>query len=485
MKALIVIMLTIVYSITLGQTIIKGTTVDEQGRPIAGVNISLLGTNQILTKSDQGGKFLIQSTLPKGSLIFQHIGYDKHTMEFDKNNLVLNVAMQKTIRQIDQVEVVSTGYQTLPKERAAGSFEFMDNKALNTRTGSSILERLEGLTPSLQFDKRMEGQEKMNIRGVNSLSSGLAAPLIIVDNFPYAGNLDNINPNDIESVTLLKDATSASIWGAKAGNGVIVITTKKAVKSDRVKIDYNSNVNLTERENLFYAPEMTTSSFIEVERFLFEKGFYDASYNGNPRIRKNTIFSPVVDLLYQAKENKISQKVLDESLERFSKINYRSELSDIFYQHPFSQQHYIGIGLKSNKLSNRISLGFDRQRGDQVGDLGNRLSLRSATRLDIDPKFYVEGTLAYTYSTSGNYPGIMSSSSNIGGGRNTLYPYAEFRDSEGVALPIPQNYNVNYINSLNGLGLLDWHYFPAGEIGSAQSNSTRNHIQAQLALRLK
>src|SRR5690606_22063558 len=111
-----------------------------------------------------------------------------------------------------------------------------------------------------------------NIRGLSSIG-GPKDPLIVLDHFPYEGNLENINPNDIESVTLLKDAAAASIWGARAANGVIVITTKKAKAGEPLKIEVNSNWTVTEKPDLYYRPVMSTGDFIDVEKYLFSQGF--------------------------------------------------------------------------------------------------------------------------------------------------------------------------------------------------------------------
>src|SRR5690606_1445510 len=126
---------------------------------------------------------------------------------------------------LQELEVVSTGYQEIPRERATGSFVQLDETTLNRRVSTSILERLEDITPGLIFNRTLQNNDPITIRGRSTINAN-PRPLIVVDNFPYDGEIENINPNDVEKITVLKDAAAASIWGAQAGNGVIVITTK-------------------------------------------------------------------------------------------------------------------------------------------------------------------------------------------------------------------------------------------------------------------
>src|SRR6202035_3825450 len=99
-------------------------------------------------------------------------------------------------------------------------------------------------------------------------------PLIVVDNFPYNGNIYNINPDDVESVTILKDAAAASIWGAYSGNGVIVITTKKGKFDQAPKLQFNSSVTSNNKPDLYYTPILTSSDYIDIEQYLFGKLFF-------------------------------------------------------------------------------------------------------------------------------------------------------------------------------------------------------------------
>src|SRR5690606_21787116 len=115
-------------------------------------------------------------------------------------------------------------------------------------------------------------------------------PLIIIDNFPYDGEIENINPNDVESITVLKDAAAASIWGARAGNGVIVITTKSVAYGQGLNVSFHANVTVTEKPDLFVNPKMSIPDFVDVEEMLFEQGFYRSRYNSI----RNPVVSPVV-----------------------------------------------------------------------------------------------------------------------------------------------------------------------------------------------
>src|SRR5690606_27522211 len=209
---------------------------------------------------------------------------------------------------IEEVEVVSTGYQSIPKERATGSFAHVNSEMLNRNPSMNILSRLDGITNGLLLDQNTGNPDRISVRGRSTLFSS-TRPLIVVDNFPFEGDISNISPNDIESVTVLKDAAAASIWGVRSGNGVIVITTKKA--KDRFRIDFSSNLLVAKKPDLFYAKQMSSSEFIDVEKLLFEQGEYDRDIN---TIYKN--ISPVVNLLHQQRLGELSEDEVEAELDK-------------------------------------------------------------------------------------------------------------------------------------------------------------------------
>src|SRR5690606_24064917 len=196
--------------------------------PLRGAYVRASGENNgVLT--DENGRFELWIGSQESSLIFvTHMGYRPYQLRVSElGDDPLLIFLEEEILLLDEA-VVSTGYGTVPKERATGSFEQIDTELFNRQGSTDVISRLDGISPSVLFDKRGGGNMGFKIRGLSTISNQIAQPLIVLDNFPYEGDIRNINPNDVKSITLLKDAAASSIWGTRAGNGVLVITTKKA-----------------------------------------------------------------------------------------------------------------------------------------------------------------------------------------------------------------------------------------------------------------
>src|SRR5690606_20982287 len=221
------------YLPTLGltqSTIVKGTVVNaETHGSLSGVTIE---TPHEATVTDRDGVFRLKISDYPVTLSVSFVGYTPVEMTLSSApDTLLYIPLNPAVRELDEVPVY-TGYQSLPRERATGSFEVISPELFNRNVGRDILGRLDGISTGTFFDTReynINGtrEHELTIRGISTLQAN-NKPLINLDNFPYEGDLASINANDIEQVTLLKDAAAASIWGTRAGNGVIVITTKKA-----------------------------------------------------------------------------------------------------------------------------------------------------------------------------------------------------------------------------------------------------------------
>lgn len=135
---------------------------------------------------------------------------------------------------------------------------------------TNILDRLPAVANGLSMTKGITEDGQLMVRGLSTLQ-GPKSPLIVVDNFPYEGDIKNINPNMVESVTILKDAAASSIWGARAANGVIVITTKGAKFNQSMSVDFTANLTLSAKPDLGYTKQMSSSDFIDVEMELLKE----------------------------------------------------------------------------------------------------------------------------------------------------------------------------------------------------------------------
>jgi TonB-dependent SusC/RagA subfamily outer membrane receptor len=184
----------------------------------------------------------------------------------------------------------------------------LDNQLFNRSVSTSVLSRLDGVTSGLLFDKTTSNELGISIRGRSTIWAN-SQPLVILDNFPYEGDINNINPNDVNTVTVLKDAAAASIWGTRAGNGVIVITTHQGRYNQPIRVSLNANINVSAAPDLFYDRKITPADFIGMEQYLFEKGRYNSNINDG-----TTALSPEVELLLKARSGTISPAQRDAGL---------------------------------------------------------------------------------------------------------------------------------------------------------------------------
>ncbi len=201
----------------------------------------------------------------------------------------------------------------------------------------------------------------IQIRGTSTLSPLVSvSPLIVLDNFPYEGDIRNINPNDIESITVLKDAAAASIWGARSGNGVVVITTKKGTNNSPISVDISSNITFRNKPNLYYDRNyLASKGYIEAESVLFNAGYFDAALNDNISY---TPVSPVVELLNRIRSSSDQNEItkLNEQIDAFNQVDVRDDYERHVYQSSIAQQYSLGLRGGTNKMNYSFSAGFDK-----------------------------------------------------------------------------------------------------------------------------
>lgn len=453
---------------------IRGKIISENGDPIPSATITLLRTNAV-TLSDNQGLFSIANTIGTDTLLITGVNYEPITYTIN-GQLEITIKMRQKTVTLGQV-VINTGYQELSKERSAGSFEKVDSALFNRRISPDILSRLDGSVSNLFFS-RTGSEPALYMRGLSSLQSA-TQPLIIVDNFPYEGTLSNLNPNDVETVTVLKDASAASIWGSRAGNGVIVITTKRGQFSRPLRVSLTSNVTIQKKTRLLGNPGfMTAPGFIETERFLFDQGYY----HDQAAFPAYYILSPVVELLYKQAAGEISQQEADEQISALSTQDVRKDYLRYLYRNAVSQQNFLSLTAGNRQFSWLLNIGYDNNLSNLVRESDRRYTINSVTNLKPTSKIDIGIGLNISISNA-NYNGL--SQITPGGGKSTLYPYARLADEHGRPLVIERDYRNSYTDTAgNGL-LLDWKYRPLDELALNNNWSKGLNLLGRINIRYK
>ena len=216
--------------------------------------------------SDIDGNFSLDVPVGK-SLLFSYVGYMPQTVKIG-NNKIINVTMQEDSKTLEEIVIV--GYGTQKKVNLTGAISSIDSKVLESRPLTNLGQGLQGLIPNLQITNNGGGRpgstSSYNVRGYTSLSGG--GPLVLVDGVQMDPN--QINPSDVESVTVLKDASSAAIYGGRAAYGVVLITTKKGKKNAPMRFNYSYDYSITRPTRL---PDLVNSlQFVDMYRAAAESG---------------------------------------------------------------------------------------------------------------------------------------------------------------------------------------------------------------------
>jgi len=441
----------------------------ESERVLAGVSIGLSkGKAGMIKKQQTDARGEFNLSLPAGTYTLElfYVGYQRqHVTVTVPQKQNLTIVLNQSATELDEVSVLSNGYQRLARGKATGSFVQLDSAILNRRVSPDILSRLADVTPGLIFNRNQgSGENDISIRGRSTLFAN-DQPLVVLDNFPYEGDLNAINPNDVESITVLKDAAAAAIWGARSGNGVIVITTRSGNYGQKNRISFNTNFTYGARPDLFYNSRMSTSDFIDMEKKLFAAGFYTTAEQSDNRQG----MTPVVELLIAARDGKITSQQANEQIEKFRVYDVRNDFTKYIYRNSQAQQYALQLSGGTAQQKYLISAGYDKGLSGLVGNGNDRLSLRGTNTYAFGQGKGEFGTEVYFIksSTQTNSTGT----DNITTGNTAIYPYARLADDFGNPLNITHDYRQGFVDGAPSKGLLDWSYNPIREIEVADRRS--------------
>jgi len=479
---------------------VNGVVVDAKGEPVIGASIQAQGTTQG-TISDYDGKFEMEVPESVKTLVVSFVGMETKEVAAGKN---LRVVLAENTEVIQ--EVIVTGYGNVSKGSFAGSAVAVSADDIEKKSPSEVTKALAGEVAGVQV-VNTSGQPGTNasirIRGIGSLN-GSSAPLYVVDGVTYDGDISSIDPGDIASTTILKDATATSLYGSRGANGVIVITTKKGTSGDEGKIDvdvkYGGNMRLLPLYDVITSPEeyvtMAWQSIYNANRYVENQPQATAIKSTNTMLYSGTgipvgynlwqedgkyliLPTDASGLVNPSFDMSIPRRVGYENLESWSKEIFR-----------------VGQKLDANikihggteKVKYFTSFGYLMDEGYYQASDFNRFTVRS--NVDYEPKKWLKGNvnIAYSYYAMNNPDqdgeGAMNNGFYYVNAIPSIYPV--FVRDENGNIPIDPRTGMkmyDYGNDLHrsfGMGIN-----PAGSLRLDKENQVQHEVDAKTSLEFK
>ena len=441
---------------------LKGKVTDEKGNVLVGATIKLKDFNRTTT-TNQFGSFEFKNVDENALVTISYLGYTSTTIiakAINEKPIVLAI----NSGSLQEVTVVSNGYQRISRERATGSYEFLDSTIINRGVSPNIIDRIENMAPGIltlrNRSSRTANEASFSIRGRSTIQSAVE-PLVVVDNYPFEGDINSINPNDVESVTILKDAAATSIWGARGGNGVLVITLKKGKLNQPAQVSLNTSFTMAGKYDLYSVPQLSSSEFIDVETFLFGKGYYDYSLSD-----PGSVVSPLVSILAQQRTNKISSTEAERQIAQLRKIDIRDDLTRYTQDNLFNQQYNLSIRGGGAQNQYYLSGSLDKAHSTEKSNSSRKNFTLSERFSFFNNKLQIGTDIAFSDTQR------EGSNFSLPGG--AIFPYTRLADDQGNPLEIPYKYSKTRISSLAGGNLIDMTFIPLDEYKYGRN---LNHIQ--------
>lgn len=485
---------------------INGIVVDESGEPVIGASIQVEGTS-LGTISDYDGKFSISVPDDAKTFLVSFVGMQTQQVDI-KNNV--RVVLQVNAEVIQ--EVVVTGYGSVTKGSFAGSSTAVNAETIEKKNATEVTKALANEVAGMQVINT-SGQPGTNatlvLRGVGSIN-GSATPLYVVDGVTYDGDLSAIDPGDIASTTILKDATATSLYGARGANGVVVITTKKGTSGDEGKIDvdvkYGANTRLLPLYETINSPEqyVTLAWQSLYNGYRLESGMSESqavtaansalySKAGLPSAY-NLWNSPGKYLINPYDANGNINPSFDNTIDRKPGYENLESWRDAIFRVGQKAEASVKIHGGSEKLSYFTSFGYLKDEGYYRSSDFDRFNVRS--NLDFQPKKWLKANLNIAYSyTSFNNPdqdgdGAMNNGFYYINAIPAIYP-VYLRDADGnIAIdPRTGEYAFDYgdadlegnaLNRAFGMGIN-----PAGAVRVDKSQQIQHSLDAKGSFEFK
>ena len=391
---------------------VSGTVNDMDGNPLPGASVIELGTNNG-TLSDFDGNYTLTVAGAESVLVFSYVGM-KTVQETVGQRSIVNINFEDDVAALDEVVVV--GYGTQVRSKVAGAVDQVSSQDFEGRSSANVTQSLQGKSPGLVIQQRNSEPGaglNINIRGISTLGNN--SPLIVIDGI-IGGDINTLNPTDIESVSVLKDAGSAAIYGSRANNGVILVTTKKGKKGRAMTVQYNglSGMNI---------PHFFTRPVEGYENAILRN---EAAFNSDGV--SSAVFTP-------------------EQIRTFRENGSEEWFADEIVEEALQQNHSLSISGGNENTTYRASLGYTEENNIFVGPSKGlkRYNYRINLTSEFE-KFRIETTLSYAKQKINDHS-FNTSTLMVDAFRTPLY-YTQ-KDEAG-------NYLTNdVLGQFNPLGVLE------------------------------
>lgn len=462
----------------------SGVVRDTKGRPIPGVTVIVKG-GRVITATDDHGFFMLRNLSAGDTLLFSSVSYEPTALPANLDGLMA-VVMHERITALSIVTVsYNTGYQTLSKERATGSFGKPDMQAFHNRVGTNdIVGRLEGQVAGLSIGQPGDLASSYNGDGISTRKSLIRGTTTVVGNIPaeplYVVNgvlvhdFATVNADDIQDITILKDAAAAAIWGARAANGVIVVITKSGHNNQPLSVNYSGSINLQGKPDFSYLPVLSSRQFIETAKEVFDP----VAFNWNDV--STGFVSPHEKILYDQYRGVISAGQANASLDSLGRINNLGQIKDIWFRNAMTNNQTVSVSGGTNAYNFYGSLGWIGVQSNTPGSRNN------SYRVSLSQNVHAGKRLSITLNTT--LINSVSSADNEISVSNNFLPYQLFRDAAGnsINMPYMTGYGDSLRNDYAARSLINLDYDPIKErsYGSSNSNNLNINVTANAELKI-
>lgn len=472
-------------------SVIRIKVTDYSGNPLNGATVNNK-TTSMMRFTDEDGITQMEVSLDD-ILLISNVGMENRIIPVSAEVIKsgrLNVAMISSFSKLEEIVVsVNTGYQRIKPEQSTGATSRIGTKEFESQISTDFLAGLNGklsgllINNDIRFTSTVNGpatsNSLFNIRGISTIT-GNQNPLIVIDGYPTELSLSMIDPNEIKSVTILKDAAAATVYGVRASNGVIVIERKKAASGKPV-VNFRATAGFTPKEDYGRYRWAKDASAINV---MYDKDINATSINADSwkNLRTSNGANSQTDVYYimaQKEASVITAHQADKAFNDLMGYNNPDDYGRLFLRTAATQTYHIDVSGGSKNALYYFTANYTGNQLQQINNDNNRLILSGRTNLQLSERLSAELSTDYQESRANSAP-----VPDI----NSLYSYERLQDLNGMPLPVIAGSSINpfYNRVMMDAGLEDFLYYPLTDMKEIQdrNRTTNNRTTLNLNYRI-